>query len=287
MRSETYSTPGPVRLDLEIPSGRIEIETVSGEETHVELEALSSNDLVRELVESARIELVKRGAGYEVVVESRLRYGFWVSFGRGPDVRLRVTCPPEADLDIRTKSADVDARGRYGSAEVKTASGDVHVQEATGDVRMKTASGDVHLDEVGGRLDVSSASGDLHVGSVAGEANVQLVSGDAVIRDAGDAVSMNTVSGDQRIEAVVQGRVALKAISGDITVGVRRGSALFVDANTVSGSTSSELDLSDAPPQEGGDESPLVELLVKTVSGDVRVERAPAPGTPAELSERA
>jgi len=287
MRTETYSTPGPVRLKLDIPAGRIEIETSSTDETHVELEALSGHELVRELIETARIELVRRGEGHEVVVEARLRHGFWISFGRGPEIRLRVTCPHGAELDIGSKSADVDARGEFGSVELKSASGDVAVEKAGGDVRVKTASGDIHVEEVGGRLDVNSASGDLHAGSVAGETKVQLVSGDVHIREAADSVTANTVSGDQRLEAVSKGRLDLRAISGDITVGIRQGSKLFVDANTISGSTSSEVELSDAPAQEretGGD-GPLVEVFAKAVSGDVRIERAPAPLAAKELTE--
>jgi hypothetical protein len=271
MRSETFSTPGPVRLDLEIPSGRVEIETVEGDETHVELEALSHS--IREIVDDARIESVKRGERHEVVVDVAMRHGFWISFDR-PDMRLRVTCPPGADLDIRTKSADVEARGDYSSTEVKTASGDIYVQEARGDVRIKTASGDVRVETVGGRLEMNSASGDLNVDNVAGETSVQLVSGDLYIREAGDSVRANTVSGDQRLEIVSKGRMDLRAISGDIGVGIRRGSRLYVDANTLSGSTSSELELAEAPGQGGDGESPLVELFAKTVSGDVRIERA-------------
>jgi hypothetical protein len=277
MRSATYSTPGPVRLNLEIPAGRIDIETAATDETHVELEALSGREAVRELVEDARIEVLRRGEGQEVVVEVRLRHGFWISFDRGPEIRLRVTCPEGADLDVRTKSADVDARGHYGGVEMKSASGDVSVQEASGDVSVKTASGDVQLETVGGRLEVNSASGDLHAGTVGGETDAKLLSGDVYIREAGDSVSANTVSGDQRLETVHKGRMDLRAISGDVSIGVREGSRLFVDANTVSGSTSSEVDLSDAPPQEGGGETPLVEVFAKTVSGDVRIERAPAP----------
>jgi hypothetical protein len=287
MRTETYYTPGPVRLNLELPAGRIEIETATTEDTRVELEALGGNDLLRELVESARIDLLRRGDGHEVVVEAKMRHGFWISFGRGPDLRLRVSCPHGAELDLRTKSADLQAHGEYGSVEVKTASGDVSVEQSRGDVRIKTASGDVHLEDVGGTLSVNSASGDLYVNTIAGETNVQLVSGDLLIRDAGDSVTANTVSGDQRLDAVVRGRVDLRAVSGDVTVGVRRGSRLFVDANTVSGSTSSELDLSEAPPEEGArGEGPLVELFAKTISGDVRIERAPAPAGSTELSER-
>jgi DUF4097 and DUF4098 domain-containing protein YvlB len=283
MRSETFHTPGPVRLDLELPAGAIEIETADTEDTHVELEALTENDQVREMVEAARLEAVRRGDGHEVIVQVRTRHGVWISFSKGPDIRigspemrLRITCPHRADLDVNTKSADLDARGEYGDVDVKTASGDIHVEHSTG-VQVKTASGDVHLDTVDGSLDVKSASGDLHVGSVAQRSNLQLVSGDVYIAEADDSIAANTVSGDQRLEAVLKGRLELRAISGDISVGVRRGSRVFIDANTVSGSTSSEFELSDAPQTEPDPNSPLVEVFAKTVSGDVRIERAPAP----------
>jgi putative adhesin len=287
MRRETYSTPGPVRLNLEIPAGRIEIETDNSEETTVELEALSGNDFVQELVRTARMESNRRGDAYEVFVEAKLRGGFFLSFGRGPEIRLRVSCPKGAELDIRTKSADVQARGEFRAAEIKTASGDVSLAEVLEDTRIKTASGDVHVDRAGGVLSVNSASGDLHVGTVSGPSEIQLVSGDVFIRDAGDSITANTISGDQRIDAVYQGRMDLRAVSGDISVGIRRGSRIFVDANTVSGSTVSELDLTDAPTEQVAEgESSLVELFAKTVSGDVRIERAPGRSSSAELSER-
>ena len=287
MRRETYSTPGPVRLNLEIPAGRIEIETDNSEETTVELEALSGNDFVQELVNTARMESMQRGNGYEVFVEAKLRGGFWISFGRGPEIRLRVSCPKGTELDIRTKSADVQGRGEFRVADVKTASGDVSLGDVLEDTRVKTASGDVHVDRAGGVLSVNSASGDLHVGSVSGPSNIQLVSGDVFIRDAGDSITSNTISGDQRIDAVDQGRMDLRAVSGDISVGIRRGSRVYVDANTVSGSTVSELDLTDVPTEQVPEgESSLVELFAKTVSGDVRIERAPARNASAELSER-
>jgi DUF4097 and DUF4098 domain-containing protein YvlB len=139
---------------------------------------------------------------------------------------------------------------------------------------------------VDGRLDVHSASGDLHVGEVRGDAQIQLVSGDVSVGEAGGSVSANTVSGDQRIRAALEGRVELRAISGDISIGIPRGTRLFVDANTISGSTSSEVELGDAPGGAGPAEGPLVEVFAKTVSGDVKIERAPARHTTAELSEQ-
>ena len=283
MRTETFQTPGPVRLDLELPAGTIEIESAATEETHVELVALSDREQVQEMVEAARIEMVRRGDRYDVIVEVRTRHGVWISFSKGPDIRLgtpemrlRITCPKGAEIDARTKSADLEARGEYGEVDVKTASGDVNVEECAG-LQAKSASGDVHVETVGGPLEVKTASGDLHVASVAGDANLQLVSGDAYIRDARGSISANTVSGDQRYEAVVEGRIEVRAVSGDIGIGIRRGSRVFIDANTVSGSTSSEFELSDAPVEPAAADAPLVEVYAKTVSGDVRLERAPAP----------
>jgi DUF4097 and DUF4098 domain-containing protein YvlB len=283
MRSETFSTPGPVRLDLELPAGAIELETAETDETHVELESASGKASVEEMIADARIELSRRGDVYQVSVEVRTRHGVWISFSSGPDIRLgtpdlrlRISCPKGAELDVRTKSADLRARGEYGKVDVKTASGDINIDEAA-DTYVKSASGDIHVELVDGTLDVKTASGDLHAGSVTRDASLNLVSGDVYIGDCGGSVSTNTVSGDQRYEAVVNGRVELRAVSGDIAVGIRRGSRVFIDANTVSGSTSSEFELADAPQAAPNPDAPLVEVFAKTVSGDVRLERAPAP----------
>ena len=278
MLSETYQTPGPLRLHLAIPSGEIEIDTTVGDKTHVELEPLT--DSARELLQHARMELRERGNGHEVVVDvPSARSGFFISFGRGPDFSLRISCPPGATLDVETKSADVHARGAYGEALVKTASGDIELGEVQGDVRIKTASGDVSLDDVHGTTSVQTASGDLALQRARGDVTGQLVSGDVWIRDALHSVALNTVSGDVRLDAVVEGAVDVTAISGDILVGVRRGSRVYVDCNTISGSTTSELQLSDTParPEPGAEAAPQLDLRAKTVSGDIAVTRAAAP----------
>jgi putative adhesin len=287
MRSETFATPGPVLLDIEMPAGQIEIATSETDETHVALESDSNNEQVQEMVAAARIDLSRRGDVFHVKVEVRTRHGVWISFSGGPDIRvgtpemrLRVSCPAGAQLDVKTKSADMQAHGEYGDLDFKTASGDLSVENVR-NADVKTASGDVHLETVAGVLDVKTVSGDVHVASVAEDATFQVVSGDVFVHDAGASISASSVSGDQRYEAVVNGRVQLRAVSGDIAVGIRRGSRVFIDANTVSGSTSSEFELSDAPqPAEpAAEDAPLVEVYAKTVSGDVRLERAPAPLT--------
>jgi putative adhesin len=271
-----FDTPGHVRLDLEIPFGRVELETATGETTHVSLEG--NETYSRELIENARVESHQRGERSDVVVEVRSR-GFMFSIGRSPEIRLRVVCPPDTDVSVRTKSADVTARGSYRAVEAKTASGDIEVDEVSGELRVKTASGDVAVHEVGGQTEIQSTSGDVALQRAGADVVAKLVSGDLWIRDAAASIHANTVSGDQRFEAVLDGTIEATAISGDVYVAVRRGSRVYVDANTVSGSTSSEFDLADSPQESssGDENAPLVEVRAKTVSGDIMLARAPAP----------
>src|SRR5205823_5115403 len=155
-----------------------------------------------------------------VRVEVRRRSGFYLSFGHGPELRLRVTCPADADLVARSKSADLRGRGRLGSAEVKTASGDVSLDTVGGEVRVKTASGDFAISEAHGTAHVQTASGDVAVQQARGDVTVQAVSGDTWIKDARKSVHVNTVSGDQRVDAVMEGVVESHRVSGDILIGV-------------------------------------------------------------------
>jgi DUF4097 and DUF4098 domain-containing protein YvlB len=282
MRTETFQTPGPVRLDIRLGAGEIRLETADVAETTVTLDPLRDNDASVSAVDEARVEL--RGDG-EVVVDVReRRRGF-----RGAEVLVEVRCPDESSLRAKSGSADLEGNGRFasidiesgsgdvqvsevgGEAKVNAASGDVQIRDVGGDARVNTASGDVQIRSIGGEAKVNSASGDVQLGDVARELSVNSASGDVNIREAKGDVSVNTASGDQQLGAVVVGKVSLKSASGDLKVGIREGSTLWVDARSRSGEVRSDLPVSDTPPE--GD-APHVELRANTMSGDIEVVRA-------------
>jgi DUF4097 and DUF4098 domain-containing protein YvlB len=264
---EVFQTPGPVSLDVRLPEGDVEIETAPTQETVVELTGIPDD----ELAEVARIEMRQRGDAYDVRVEVDDRHGFG-RFWRSRELRLEVRVPNTADVRARGGSADVRGRGVFGAVRVETGSGDVSFDRATADADVKSGSGDVRLAEVSGNATVSTGSGDIAVDRVGGSTLVRSASGDVHVGEAGADVTVQTASGDQRIDAVTQGEVTLQSASGDMTVGVRRGSRLAVDARSVSGETSSEIDL-DAG-DDVGDDGPLVELRATAMSGDIHVARA-------------
>lgn len=270
MRSESFETPGPLRLDLRLPSGTIELEGHDEPFTHVELEATRDSDELREVIENARVELRSHGDGHELIVDVH-RKRFKLFDFSGGEIRLRVRAPQGADVEIATASADTDALGTWGSLKVATASGDVRFEDLSGDVDIKSASGDIDLRRVGGRATINSASGDVEIYEVGGDVLVRSASGDVEIGEAASSVTIQTASGDQHLRSATSGRVTMQSASGDQTVGIARGTRAFLDVKTMSGDATSELEVGEDPGEGGG---PQVEVRATAMSGDIRIVRA-------------
>ena len=139
---------------------------------------------------------------------------------------------------------------------------------------MKTASGDVFVGVVGGQGAIATVSGDVGIERIDAALTARAVSGDITIGSIAAELGISTTSGDVDLKAVLDGDVRVQTVSGDVRVGVARGTRVWVDAASVSGRLESELGLDDehADETEGG----IVPLHVKTVSGDVSVVRAAA-----------
>jgi hypothetical protein len=269
---KTFEVEGPVELEVRLASGEIEVDpTLDG---RVEVELIAHDEESQRLVDQARIEL-REGSRPSVLVDvpQRKGFGFSISFGRS-GIECRIRCPHDSGLALRTKSADLLARGTLGGLNVNTASGDIEVDRVSGGVNVKSASSDFSAREIGSGVNIQTASGDIDIQIARGPVNVTSVSGDISIAEAYDNVNANSVSGDQSHDAVMRGVVAAHSVSGDVTIAVRRGSKAFLDCTTVSGDTTSELDMTAEPPTGDG---PLVEIRAQTVSGDIRITRAPAP----------
>jgi Putative adhesin len=275
---KTFEVQGPVELDVRLASGDIEVDPTA--DGRVEIELIAHDEESQRLVDNARIDLTAHGHRPTVLVDVPQKKGFSISiFGRS-GIECRIRCPHDSGLSVRTKSADISTRGTIGGLNVQTASGDLDVNRVSGGVNVKSASSDFSAREVGGGVNIQTASGDIDLSIARGPINVTSVSGDISIGEAYDNVNANSVSGDQDHGAVMQGVVAAHSVSGDVTIAVRRGSKAFLDCTTVSGDTTSELELtSDAPAGDG----PLVEIRAKTVSGDIRITRAPAPADTQEV----
>jgi hypothetical protein len=287
MRSERFDTPGYVELVVDNQCGAVEVTAI--ESTTTEIEVSSDHD-GSDFVRSTRIEGRAARGGMHILVHVPHRKHRFLS---SEDVRVSVRLPLAADLVVRAVTADVDAAGVFGKVDIDTASGDVDVDEG-GEVRLKSASGNLSVgaaqalharsasgDLLVGRLvdrsSMQTTSGNLRVGGAATEVRMETVSGSLAVDVAERGLSARSVSGDVRVSCVANGEVVVQTVSGDVEVGVAPRRSVEVDAQSLSGHLSSEIDLDGGPGVVGGEPAGRVRVKFNSVSGDLRLVRAAEP----------
>ena len=245
MSEQSFDTPGPVRVELKLASGEVNITTVDAATSTVML------DGPQKLTETMRVELI----GDRLMILAQ-RKGLAMRLGSfGDSVGIRVQVPRHSSVDVATASSDVWLDGQFTALSMKSASGDLRANgEIAGNVSFNTASGSAQLAHVGGKLSAKTVSGDVRAEIVGG------------------SVSGKSVSGDVAIGQVREGKVDVHSVSGDVVIGIAPGTNIDVDAGSVSGDLNSEIPL--GVDTHGPSTGPALAIRVQTVSGDVLVRRA-------------
>jgi DUF4097 and DUF4098 domain-containing protein YvlB len=244
MTMQQFTTPNPIRLEITVAAGAIDVATSDGDESTVSLQGS------QKAVEVMHVEL----AGDRLVIEQRRKSLLGFIDRLDESLRVQARVPEGSSVQIVTASGDAKLDGSFGAVEVKSASGDLAVTGIVdGDATVKTVSGDARLPHVTGAVDVRSVSGDVAAESVDG------------------SVSVKSVSGNVRVGSLREGQVNVQSVSGDVDLGIATGTSIDVDAGSASGVLISEVPLSDAPAGEPG---PTVVIRSNTVSGDFHVFRA-------------
>jgi DUF4097 and DUF4098 domain-containing protein YvlB len=266
MPTESYRFPaaGPVHLHLRSNRGTVEVVADDVPETLVTVSG-------RHEVGSVRVSASDDGRQVSVEVPRSWRPGGMPRF----DITVRL--PRHSTVDLGAASASVRTKGVLAKAEAKTASGSLSIEQVEGDCHAQSASGQVAVGAVGGGVDLKSASGDVRVARVAGRCTARTASGAIDVGWAGDLVSAVSASGDITVRDAHRGVVICKSTSGEVAVGVRRGTLVWLDLSTVSGRTSSSLS-PDAAPTPGQEE--VLTVKATTVSGNITI----APSRAAEAA---
>ncbi len=96
--------------------------------------------------------------------------------------------------------------------------------------------------------------------------------GDIEIRSAEDSVTATTAHGTLRVGDVARGTVQLETSYGAIEVGVREGTAAWLDVSSGSGQVRNTLTASEAPEKT----EDTVKVRARTRHGNIDVRRAKA-----------
>jgi DUF4097 and DUF4098 domain-containing protein YvlB len=256
----------PVTVVLRVHGGSVEI--VAEERPSIEVDVQPMNDSDAALEAARNTQVALDGDTLLIQVPGS---EFW-NWRRSPKLRITARVPAGSSVVGKTASADVRASGVYGDVRLDVSSGDIDVAEATGDVSLDAASGGLSVQRVAGSLRAKVSSGGMRIGDVTGDVNAETASGGIRIGAVGGSLRAVTASGDIEVGLLREGQADVRTASGDVTVGVAAGSAVWMDVNTASGKSVTDLAAT-------GDEPPAtdpvkLELRVRTASGDVRVHRA-------------
>jgi DUF4097 and DUF4098 domain-containing protein YvlB len=205
-------------------------------------------------------------------------------------VHYTVTAPPDVNLTVKTVSGDIESNGIRGDAQFNTVSGDLRVT-GVGGASLKTVSGDIAATDVTTENDVraASVSGDVVFTRVKARAvEINIISGSAQMQDVSSSrVDVDATSGDVRFAGALapNGRYALQAMSGDITVSTGDAKGFEIEARSFSGDINSDVAMkvtqgtttgsgrrrNETLRGVVGDGGPL--LVLTTFSGDITIRR--------------
>ena len=187
---------------------------------------------------------------------------------RGRSSRLVAHVPAGTDVEVSSASGEFRLQGRLGVLRMHTASGDVEVGDAAR-IDLTTASGQFSCGEISGDVNISSVSGDCVVRAIGGRLDATLTSGALRVDECRGDVTVGSTSGDVRVGRCGGSEIAVRSISGDLRIGLPSGIRVEAEISTLSGRAT----LPDAAPKSETAARRPVRLNLRTVSGDIRVER--------------
>jgi DUF4097 and DUF4098 domain-containing protein YvlB len=256
----------PVTVVLRAQGGHVEIIAEERSTIEVEVTPRSDNETTRDAAVRTKVVLEDDTL---LIQAPGSEYWHW---RRSPKLAITVRVPAGSALAGKSAAAKVRATGVFSVVQLNVASATVEVDEVTGDALLDAASGSISIARVGGALRIKSSSGTLRVGDVNGDVMADTASGSIYLHSAGGSLKAKSASGDIEVGLLSQGRAQISTASGDVRVGIANGTGVWLDLDTASGRSTSDLTShGDVPPT---DKPTSLELRVRTASGDIHVHRA-------------
>ncbi|MET7615539.1 DUF4097 family beta strand repeat-containing protein [Streptomyces sp. NPDC005408] len=279
----SFDTPEPISVTAHVSAGSIQF--TAGDRLDTVVEVRPRDPKKDQDVRSADQTEVTYASGVLTVRTPKQRY----LVGRTGTVDVTVELPTGSRVDMTGAWAQVLGEGRLGEVRVKTSSGDVRL-DTTGPLQLTASHGSITVDRIEGTAEITTSSGSLRVGTVDGPAvlknshgtttvgtatgdlRVSGANGDIDIARAESSVAATTAHGTLRVAEVACGTVQLETSYGAIEVGIREGTAAWLDVSSGSGQVRNTLTASETPEKT----EDTVEVRARTRNGNIDVRRARA-----------
>ena len=286
-----FNTPSPIAVTLDLYVADVRFTASDRTDTIVEVRPSNPNKAADiKAAENTRLEYDDATRTLSII--SRKPRSRFVNFSskRPESINVVIQLPTDSDVRGEAGVGDFQSDGALGTVALKTDLGIVRLAE-TGPLNLRGGVGEITVEAVGGSAVVHSASNDIRIGAVDGTADISagngkvqvgLVTGPAEIKVANGSVSVDRAlsditagssNGEVRIGEVVRGKVSATSKNGGVEVGIREGSAAWLELKTGVGRVYNELATADAPAAD--EPVDKVEVHASTKLGDVTIRRTP------------
>jgi DUF4097 and DUF4098 domain-containing protein YvlB len=286
-----FATPEPISVTIELSAGDARI--IASDRTDTVIEVRPRDDSKASDIKAAEQTQVEYASG-RLLVKSRQRNFIYegarsvIGPGRGsPVVDVTIELPTGSHVQGDLGTGDFGCEGHLGECQFKTGMGNIRldhtgtlhlktgmgsiaVERALGDADVTTGSGEVRIGQIEGAAVIKNSNGDTAVGEVTGDLRVKSANGRISVDRAHASVIAKTANGNIRIGEVVNGAIVLETAAGELEVGVRAGTAAWLDVSSQYGRVRNSLDETDSPEQSEA----AVEVRARTSYGNIKIRRA-------------
>ena len=277
-----FDTPNPITATIDVVSGDVRVTAGDGGATVVDVRPSDASN--EDDVKAAQLTRVEYGDEQLLVKTPKVRS--WRLRSNGGSVDVSIELPAGSDVHGDAAMADFSCDGRLGECRIKTGVGRIQLDRAA-TLNLKTGIGDIGVDRVTGRAEVTAGSGDVRlreldagavirnsngdtwVGVARGDLRIKAANGSIAVDLAHSTVTAKSANGDVRLGEVVRDTVVLETHIGDLEVGVREGTAAWLDVRAIAGREHNALERADAPDAS----AETVEVRARTTAGNVMIRR--------------
>ncbi len=282
----SFDTPEPINVVIDLGVGNVRV--IASDRADTIVDVRPSNGSKAADVRAAEQTRVEYSQGRLQVLAPK-NWKRYTPFGGGESVDVTVELPSGSHIHARSDMGEFRLEGRLGECNLKTGMGhvvvdhvtglqldtgmgDVTVQGDSGDADVTSGSGRIRIDAIGGTGIIKNSNGDTTIGDATGDVRVKSANGDIVIHRAEASVTAKTANGAVRVGEAVRGTIVIESAAGGLEVGIREGSAAWLDLSSQYGVVHNSMRATDGP----GTSSESVEVRARTAYGDITIRHAPA-----------
>jgi DUF4097 and DUF4098 domain-containing protein YvlB len=280
----TFQTPGPISATVEIVLGDVKI--IASDRADTVVEVRPSDESTMDDVRAAQATVVDFAAG-SLTVKAPKDWRLYTPFGGKASVDVVIELPTGSQVhgnasvcrflctgelgrcDLRTSTGDLQV-DKAGPLELRTSGGNVTVDHGVSRTNIRTGTGIVRIREIDGPAIIKNSNGDSWVRTATGDLQINSANGNITVEEPAATVTAKTANGNIRVGDAVRGSLRLETSIGEVEVGIREGSAAWLDVSTKHGSVQNLMETVERPDEA----SDKVEVYARNSFGNIIIRRA-------------